>query len=283
MEISALIVDDEENSVEMLKRQVPWDRFSIKHVYGAGSAAQARAIMETHSVQLLLCDIEMPGESGLEFIEWIREEKDLEQCNLECVILTCYPEYGFMRKAMQLGCSDYLLKPVDYEELYQVMEKAVRVIRENHAALEKKRPGEKEGEPQPAKDGSPKYWEGSSGRELVYQKMLPYIREKLTTHLSVTEIAACAALNPQYAMRLFKRVTGMSILEYVTSQRIELAKKLLETTSYQNEIIAEKVGYVSANYFIRQFKRTCGMTPREYRKTAACGVSAAAFPEKSHD
>ena len=80
------------------------------------------------------------------------------------------------------------------------------------------------------------------------------------------DIAAYAALNPQYTMRLFKKTTGMSILEYVTKERIEAAKSLLKNTVFNNDMIAEKVGYVSANYFIRQFKRNCGMTPREYRK-----------------
>lgn len=253
MEINVLIVDDEENTVETLKKQIDWKRFSTGQVYGANSAVQARRVMEEHPIQLLLCDIEMPGESGLEFIEWIREEKNLAQCNIECVILTCYPEYGFMRKAMQLGCSDYLLKPVDVEELYGVIEKAVKTISEKQEDVQNQKI-------------LPEPEAGNLPGDMVYQKILPYIRENLTKPFSITDIAAYAALNPQYTMRLFKKTTGMSILEYVTKERMEQAKKLLETTKYNNDIIAEKVGYVSANYFIKQFKKIYGMTPREYRK-----------------
>lgn len=254
MKIDVLIVDDEENSVEILKRQVQWKRFPVGNVYGANSAGEARSIMREHTVQLLLCDIEMPGESGLEFIEWIREEKNLAQCNMECIILTCYPEYGFMRKAMQLGCSDYLLKPVDYDELYKVIEKAIGIITENQEAGKDREIFE---------DAE----EGNQSQDMVYQKIIPYIRENLTASFSVTDIAAHVALNPQYTMRLFKKTTGMSILEYVTRERMEQAKNLLENTKYNNDIIAEKVGYVSANYFIKQFKKAYGITPREYRKS----------------
>lgn len=254
MKINVLIVDDEENSVEMLKKQVQWERFPVECVYGANSAGEAREIMREHSVQILLCDIEMPGESGLEFIEWIRDEKNLAQCNMECIILTCYPEYGFMRKAMQLGCSDYLLKPVDQEELYRVLEKAVRAISEKQEELLKEA-------------GSPENGEGKQSQDIIFEKVIPYIRENLEKSFSVADIAGYAALNPQYTMRLFKRATGMSVLEYVTKARMEQAEQLLKSTQYQNEIIAEKVGYVSANYFIKQFKKVYGMTPREYRKS----------------
>lgn len=254
MEINVLIVDDEENSVETLKKRVQWDRFPIKNVYGANSAEEARGIMQGHPVQLLLCDIEMPEESGLEFIEWIREEKNLAQCNIECIILTCYPEYGFMRKAMQLGCSDYLLKPLDYEELYRVLEKAVKAVAENQEDMKKQ-----ELQPEPEAGNHP--------QDMVYKKILPYIHDNITKAFSVADIAKYAALNPQYTMRLFKKTTGMSILEYVTKERMEQAKRLLETTKYNNDIVAEKVGYVSANYFIKQFKKAYGMTPREYRKS----------------
>lgn len=243
-----MIVDDEEKSVEVLKKKIERHKSSIKYVYGANSAEQAREIMKKHSIQLLLCDIEMPGESGLEFIEWIRDEKNLSQYNIECIILTCYPEYEFMRKAMQLGCSDYLLKPVDEDELYQVIEKAIGIIREKqNSEIEEME-------------------NGNHTQDVVYQKMIPFIKKNLNKTFSVTDIASYIALNPQYTMRLFKKTTGLSILEYVTKERIEQAKRLLETTQYNNDIIAEKIGYVSVSYFIRQFKKVCGVTPREYKK-----------------
>ena len=82
----------------------------------------------------------------------------------------------------------------------------------------------------------------------------------------MTDLSDHVSLNPQYMMRLFKKITGMSILEYVTAYRVNGAKELLLKTDWSLEAIAEKVGYYSAGYFIKVFKRTEKMTPGEYRK-----------------
>ncbi len=253
MGIKVLIVDDEENSVKTLQAEIDWDRYGIDQVFGAYSAEEARNVLKQETVNLLLCDIEMPGESGLEFIEWIREGTRLAGFNMECIILTCYPEYNFMRKAMQLGCSDYLIKPIDYRELYQVIEKAVRRIEENR-------------EEEMKQDMVQELLSDSEKQDIIHTKVIPYIRENITTPFTITDLAKYAALNPQYMMRLFKKTTGKSIVEYVTAYKMEMARELLKKSQWTNEIIAEKVGYVSSNYFIKLFKKQYGITPREYRK-----------------
>lgn len=253
MNINVLIVDDEENSVKTLQSEIKWSKYGIEHVLGAYSAQEARHILEQQTIHLLLCDIEMPGESGLEFIEWIREGTRLAGYNLECIILTCYPEYNFMRKAMQLGCSDYLIKPIEYSELYKVIEKAIGKIEENQAE-------------ELRQDNIPDYLSESEKQDIIHTKVIPYIRENITNPFTITDLAKYAALNPQYMMRLFKKTTGKSIVEYVTIYKMERARELLKKSQWTNEIIAEKVGYVSSNYFIKLFKKQYGITPREYRK-----------------
>lgn len=253
MSINVLIVDDEENSVKTLQSEIEWSKFGIDQVCGAYSAEGARNILKHKKVNLLLCDIEMPGESGLEFIEWIREGTRLAGYNMECIILTCYPEYNFMRKAMQLGCSDYLIKPIDHSELYKVIEKAIHKIEENKAEEMKQ-------------DLMQDLLLESGKQDVIQTKVIPYIKENITNPFTITDLAKHAALNPQYMMRLFKKATGKSIIEYVTIYKMERAKELLKKSQWTNEIISEKVGYVSSDYFIKLFKKQYGITPREYRK-----------------
>lgn len=249
MKIQAMIIDDEIQSVKVLAEKVRWKLLGIDRVFEALSAFQAREILEQNSVHLILCDIEMPGESGLEFIQWLREETDLNGKRMECIILTCYPEYKYMRKAMQLGCSDYLIKPVNIEEVETVIRKAVLKLQDiNDEQMEQNME------------------EPENGYDLVENRVIPYIKEHFTGMITVTDIAGYAALNPQYMMRIFKKKTGDSVLEYVTRLRLELSKEMLQKTEWSNEIISEKVGYASSNYFIKLFKRQYGMTPREFRK-----------------
>lgn len=255
MDIQALIVDDEEQCVRMLQEGIDWKALGVSAAHGALSAEEARGILKDTRISLILCDIEMPGESGLEFIQWVREDAGLNGANVECIILTCYPDYEFMRKAMQMGCSDYLIKPIDDAELDGVLKKAIDKIRKNEADLQ--------AEEEVISD--------IEKEDIIDSKVIPYIKAHYTEPLTVTDIAGYAALNPQYLMRLFKRKTGASILDYVTVCRMERARELLKKTQWTNEIISEKVGYASANYFIKQFKKQFGVTPREYRKKSLSG------------
>ena len=229
MEIKALLVDDEEQCVKTLQDGIDWKVLGVAETFGAYNAVQAREIMKEEMISLILCDIEMPGESGLEFISSVREKADLNDENIECIILTCYPDYKFMRKAMQIGCSDYLIKPLDTDEMTAVLEKAVEKIQKKFQKDEK----EKKLFPDAMKTSFPE------GQQNIID-----------------------------GMPLFKKRTGISVLEYVTNCRMEKAKELLRNTDWNNEIVSEKLGYASSGYFIKLFKKTFSMTPREFRKAS---------------
>ncbi|MFD1903899.1 helix-turn-helix domain-containing protein [Paenibacillus rhizoplanae] len=66
--------------------------------------------------------------------------------------------------------------------------------------------------------------------------------------------------------RKFKQITGENLSDYLTGLRVEKAKALLQNTNLRLSQIAELVGYEDEKYFSRVFKKTAGLTPREYRK-----------------
>ncbi len=168
MEINALLVDDEEQCVKTLQESIDWKALGIARNFGAYNAVQAREIMEKEVISLILCDIEMPGESGLEFISSVREKADLDDENIECIILTCYPDYKFMRKAMQIRCSDYLIKPLDTEEMTEVLKKAIEKIKKKFQKDEKERAFFQDETKATLSDGQ---------QNIIEQKVIPYIRE----------------------------------------------------------------------------------------------------------
>lgn len=210
---------------------------------------QAKEFLKKNAVNILICDIEMPGENGLDLVEWAMEYARFSKDPMICIMLTCHPEYSFLRKAMQLGCQDYLLKPVDEEDLEASLKKAVEALNLRSKAYRQ----EPEKEPE-------------SGRDIIRQKVLPYIHQNLTEPFTVSELAQNVSLNPQYMMRLFKKETNMSVLEYVTEQRILRAKELLLSTDSSIENIAVQLGYYNYTYFMKVFKRNMGMSPGQYRK-----------------
>ncbi len=246
---SVLVLDDEEFFVEVLIEDTDWSSCGISKVKGVYSVREAKEYLRENTVNILLCDVEMPGESGLDLVEWVMEFARFSGEPMICIMLTCHPEYEFLRKAMQLGCQDYLLKPLDTGELQKCLAKATDTLREQ----EKKERKTPDREPE-------------SGKELIRQKILPYIEENLSEPFTVSDLADSVGLNPQYMMRTFKKLTGLSVLEYVTDRKIKKAKELLLTTDTSIEQISEELGYFNYSYFFKMFKRAEGISPGQYRK-----------------
>lgn len=124
-----LIVDDEIFAIEGIKAGVNWEVLDFSEVLTANSYAQAVEIMEDTPVEIILCDIEMPNESGLELVAWVNEHHP----KTECIILSCHDEFDFARQAVQLRCLDYILKPARYDFLTEVLGNAIQTVKEkNH-------------------------------------------------------------------------------------------------------------------------------------------------------
>ena len=69
------IVDDDKYVVEKIVEGMEWKRWDIDGVYVAYNIKQAKDILSTRQIDILLSDIEMPQGSGLELLEWVREKK----------------------------------------------------------------------------------------------------------------------------------------------------------------------------------------------------------------
>lgn len=85
---------------------------------------------------------------------------------------------------------------------------------------------------------------------------------------SVEQVAAVFNYNYTYLSRMFKNVTGTTMVKYITVKRIELAKRLMqENPQLGITVVSEMVGYLDQHYFSRTFKTVTGISPSEYRKT----------------
>lgn len=84
--------------------------------------------------------------------------------------------------------------------------------------------------------------------------------------LSINSIADSLHVSTSYLSRIFKKKTGMTCVEYITSKRIEKAKWLLKNTDLKQHQIAQEIGYSNVYYFSIHFKKVTGETPGQYRK-----------------
>lgn len=93
------------------------------------------------------------------------------------------------------------------------------------------------------------------------------IQNYMNYNLNISNIAEHLDMNATYLSRKFKEQTGENLLDYINRIRISKAKDLLKNPKLSINRIAELVGYVNGNTFIRSFKRYEGITPGNYRKT----------------
>ncbi|BBI31274.1 hypothetical protein KCTCHS21_06730 [Cohnella abietis] len=99
-------------------------------------------------------------------------------------------------------------------------------------------------------------------------KAIAFIRANYNQDINLTMISEHVNKNPAYFSVMFKKKTGLGVIEYLTDFRMELAKKLLVETQMKTYQIAESTGYNDPAYFSNTFKRHSGTTPQEYRNSA---------------
>lgn len=99
----------------------------------------------------------------------------------------------------------------------------------------------------------------------VLKTALDYIQKHVSEPLTVGDIAAACGYSETYMMKLFKKMTGCTCVEYVNSYRLKECAERLLTSKEKILDIAYEFGFNNISYFNLQFKRVYGMTPREYR------------------
>ncbi len=92
------------------------------------------------------------------------------------------------------------------------------------------------------------------------------INENLHSKLNIEELANSFAIGQRTLLRRFKASTGETLLQYIQKSKIELVKRLLETTDLGLNQVVERTGYLDLSSFSLLFKRLTRLTPKEYRQ-----------------
>ena len=124
--IQAILADDEGIIVKGLKKLIDWERLGVEIVGEAGDGAEALELIQKKAPQLVVSDIAMPGLSGLEMLRQIGSQG----MNTKVIFISGYQEFSYAQDAVRYGAVDYLLKPVEQEELERAVLKAIALIDE---------------------------------------------------------------------------------------------------------------------------------------------------------
>ena len=99
----------------------------------------------------------------------------------------------------------------------------------------------------------------------IIERIKNTVDENLEFDMSLSLIARNIGISVFYMSHIFKKHTGMTVVEYRTVKRIERAKQLLCTTGLSVTEIAFRCGFSSQGYFSERFTKACGMPPTKYR------------------
>jgi YesN/AraC family two-component response regulator len=241
--MNILLVDDELAMLQILQKVMNWKELGIDQVYTARNAAKAKEILLEKQIDITVCDIEMPEESGLDLIGWIQGLYP----GIINIILTAHADFNYARSAISLGVYQFLLKPVSFEELSKTIREAVEKT-------------ESEKQPPAAEGGSI-----PSSQMTAVEEVRLYLEKHYHESITRSDVEKLVHLNRDYLNREFKAVTGYTLIEYIQYYRILMAKRMITETSDSISEICIKIGYDSPAYFSKIFKKQTGLTPMEYR------------------
>jgi two-component system response regulator YesN len=117
--LKVLIVDDEEKVCQLIHGLVPWESLRLQVVGMAHDGLSALEMLKTFKPDIMITDIRMPGVDG---ISLIREAKAFLP-DLRCVIISGYRHFDYAHNAIKYGVEDYLLKPLQRQELIDTLSK----------------------------------------------------------------------------------------------------------------------------------------------------------------
>ncbi len=126
MRLKALLIDDEVNILKNLQAVIPWEELDIELIGTARNGEQALELAREHRPQLIMCDIRMPVMDGIEFLGELRQF----DTSAEVIMMTGYQDFSYVRSVIRYEVKDYILKPIDYEELVETIRKLADAVRE---------------------------------------------------------------------------------------------------------------------------------------------------------
>jgi two-component system, response regulator YesN len=246
--LKAAIFDDEYIVLQGLRTMIDWSRHGLELVGTASDGLAALELFRTHRPDIILTDIRMPGMDGLQVIEEVLNESP----DALCIVFSGFNEYEYVKRAIKLGVTDYIEKPITIPKIEEAILKISKQISRNNQPREKETlnlmlAGDR------------------SSLHFSVDKALRYIEEHYDQDLSLQDVAEHVGMNPAYFSFLFKEKMGLTYVKHLTQIRMEHAKSLIQQGLLIHEV-SEKSGFYNYRHFTEVFKKYVGLTPGQYRE-----------------
>lgn len=248
-----VIVEDEDIIRRGLVCTIDWMAMGCMVVGDAPDGESGLALIEQERPDLVLTDIRMPKMGG---IEMITAAKMLPGLFFWTIFITSYADFEYARQAVKLQAMDYLLKPIDEEELGKAIRKLNQVKAEqDDSAWDSV---------QTELVDWDTYLKDDNLMNTYVRQALCKIRDYYREKISIEAIADELAVSPSYLSRKFKEGTSQTFGEILTKYRIQKAAQLLSTGTYRIYEVAEMAGFGDYKNFCLVFKKQMHISPKKF-------------------
>jgi YesN/AraC family two-component response regulator len=233
--------------------------FTINAEDGVSGVEQARK----HLPDLIICDPVVSQLDGYSLLAMLRQ--DLATMTIPFIFIGTKVTQAEIRKGMELGADDYLVKPFKLEELLKAI--AVRLERQEKLkqwyTLENQKRLEQINFETAKSENDEQFFPACPKLSQVFD----FIEANYNQAITLNDVAKAVGYSKAYLTDLVKRQTGETVQRWIIKRRMEAARFLLLNTDQSANQIAENVGYNDANYFFYQFRQHYAMTPQTWRQT----------------
>lgn len=243
--INVIVVEDEKLIAKNIAKHIEQDNphFKVTHIFSNGEDAWEH--INQQPPQVVITDISMPIMDGIELVRRISEAKNF----IHCIILTGYADFTYAQSAVRYGVSDYLLKPVNSEELHQTLKKIeLAILADNELLI------------QSASENTYK-------PEEIVALVKEYIQKHYADDITLNTISQNLGFSSSYLTKVFNKVMGTTPSKFIRDYRMNIAKQLLNEPGSSVNTVSAAIGYSDPFHFSKSFKQTFGISPTEYKNS----------------
>lgn len=245
MKYTVLVADDEYLIANNIAKKIESSNSSFQVVKICSAGSDAMEYIDQFQPNVVFTDIRMPEVDGLELARFLNEKYP----SIVCVIVSGYNDFKYAKTAIVYHVNDYLMKPINLEELANCLnriENHLNALQVNLSEL--------------AQDGRL----GKRPEEIV-SFVKEYIRQNFKQQINFAALAESYGFSSAYLSKIFQKHTGMSPSGYLKDLRMSAAKSMLMNPDIPISTISTQVGFQDQFHFSKTFKTCTGLSPTEYR------------------
>ncbi len=241
-----LLADDEPIMRRALQSLIDWNGLDCEIVYVAQNGYEVLEFLKENQVDIVITDIKMPGADGIEISKYVWENK----LSAKVILLTAYADFSYAQSAIKYNVMEYVIKTGVFDELICAVEKCKNILRENRIPVVE----------------SEMEFSATTTKKQIVQQSLAYIEAHLQEMVSVSRLSRELGTSVSYLSRIFKEITGETIIRTINLKKIEKAKEYLKNTDLKVYEVADLLGFENITYFSKFFKKHTGMSPKDYKE-----------------